>query len=186
MRVNRTGAVAAILTASLLFIAACGDSATSLPPTSPAPSAFAAADDLVPASPEVTAEIKAAHKDYVGAIRAADADALRAMFTDNYQCLRTNGRLVDVETTMRLLELSFGKIDEISFHDETVFMLGEHAYGFSLFRQSGSVGGKPYDLESRALDVFVKRGDRWLVAFTAVTSITGQPGETITDAARER
>lgn len=174
---NGCAAAALLATAALLGAAACGDQ--------PKPAPIVSYDDLTPASPEVTAEIMQAHQEYVAAIRAQDSDALRAMFTENYQCLRTNGRIVDLDETMRLLELSYVAIDEISFEDESVFMLGDHAYGFSRFRQSGAVGEQTYDLSSRSLDVFVRRGDRWLVAFTAVTPITGEAGETITDAAKD-
>lgn len=86
---------------------------------------------------------------------------------------------MDREGTIRRSELSDGDNAEISYRDESVMMLGSHAYGFSVYRQTGTAGDQHYDVTTRCLDVFVQSGDRWLVAFSVTTPMIGKPGEAI-------
>lgn len=125
----------------------------------------------VAAPADDTREIERVERALCDAIRAGDAATIEKLEDETYTLTNTRG-----EVTTRADDVADAKKGEIKYtefrnHDTTMRLYGDAAIRLGVTTLKGTSAGKPFALDVRFTDTYVKRADGWKIAASHATRI---------------
>ena len=105
------------------------------------------------------------------AIRTRDTDTIARLEDETYTLTNTHAQV-----STRADDIADAKKGEIHYlefrnHDTTVRLYGDAAIVLGITSLKGSSGGKPFALDVRFTDTYVRRSDGWKIAASQATRI---------------
>jgi len=137
--------------------------------------AFLACESSMAANPGADeAAIRRVEQDLCEAIRTGNADAIAKLEDETYTLTNTRGVV-----STRADDIADAKKGEIRYqefrnHDTTVRLYGDAAIVLGITSVKGTAGGKPFALDARFTDTYVRRADGWKIAASHATRIDGK------------
>jgi len=131
-----------------------------------------AAPALATATPaDDTREIERVERELLDAFRAGDAATIGKLEDETYTLTNTRG-----EVTTRADDIADAKKGEIRYtefrnHDTTMRLYGDAAIRLGITSLKGTASGKPFALDVRFTDTFIRRPDGWKIAASHATRI---------------
>jgi ketosteroid isomerase-like protein len=131
-----------------------------------------AAPAFAAASPaDDTRDIERVERELCDAIRTGDAAKIEKLEDETYTLTNTRG-----EVTKRADDIADAKKGEIRYtefrnHDTTMRLYGDAAIRLGITSLKGSASGKPFALDVRFTDTYVRRADGWKIAASHATRI---------------
>ena len=125
--------------------------------------AFAQLPNTPLKGPSVDDTVKQLEQDYGNAIQAADTDKLNQILADDWTNLGQTGELLTKQSF--LSDLKSGKYKLVSFQIGPMYVkvLGNVAVVQGSVSETSIADGKESTHKSVWMDVFEKRGDKWMV-----------------------
>jgi ketosteroid isomerase-like protein len=129
-----------------------------------------AAPAFAAASPaDDTRDIERVERELCDAIRTGDAAKIEKLEDETYTLTNTRG-----EVTKRADDIADAKKGEIRYtefrnHDTTMRLYGDAAIRLGITSLKGSASGKPFALDVRFTDTYVRRADGWKIAASHAT-----------------
>jgi ketosteroid isomerase-like protein len=123
------------------------------------------------ARPDDTREIERVERELCDAIRTGDAAKIEKLEDETYTLTNTRG-----EVTTRADDIADAKKGEIRYtefrnHDTTMRLYGDAAIRLGITSLKGTSSGKPFALDVRFTDTYIKRPDGWKIAASHATRI---------------
>jgi ketosteroid isomerase-like protein len=120
------------------------------------------------------AAIRRVEQDLCDAIRSGNADAIARLEDETYTLTNTRGVV-----STRADDIADAKKGEIRYeefrnHDTTVRVYGDAAIVLGVTTVKGTANGKPFALDARFTDTYVRRADGWKIAASHATRIDGK------------
>jgi hypothetical protein len=131
----------------------------------------ALAQPLVPADERTRKEILALQETYLELRKAGDLAGLGEMFDESYRNIWVDGRILNKADVMKLLAATTAGLGEIGYSRPDIFLMGENAVSIAVYRFSGELAGERFDTTARAVDIYAKRGDKWLAILGTTTKL---------------
>ena len=131
-----------------------------------------AAPMLASATPaDDTREIERVERELLDAIRTGDAATIEKYEDETYTLVSTRG-----EVTTRADDIADAKKGEIRYtefrnHDTTMRLYGDAAIRIGITTLKGTASGKPFALDVRFTDTYIRRADGWKLAASHATRI---------------
>ena len=118
-----------------------------------------------------TREIERVERELLDAFRAGDAATIGKLEDETYTLTNTRG-----EVTTRADDIADAKKGEIRYtefrnHDTTMRLYGDAAIRLGITSLKGTASGKPFALDVRFTDTYVRRADGWKIAASQATRI---------------
>jgi len=111
---------------------------------------------------------KAAHE-YDAAQVASDRAALERLIAPDYQLHNSQGKVQDKQSFIADQIAPGYKLEPFAIEEKVEKVMGDTAILGGVARARGTSGGEPYDVRLRFIDVWAKRGGRWVVVFSQAT-----------------
>lgn len=127
---------------------------------------------LAPAAPaDDTREIERVESLLLDAIRTGDAATIEKYEDATYTLVSTRG-----EVTTRADDIADAKKGDIRYtefrnHDTTMRLYGDAAIRLGITTLKGTASGKPFALDVRFTDTYIRRADGWKLAASHATRI---------------
>lgn len=131
-----------------------------------------AAPSFASASPaDDTREIERVEHALLDAIRTGDVAGIEKYEDETYTLVSTRG-----EVTTRADDIADAKKGEIRYtefrnHDTTMRLYGDAAIRLGITTLKGTASGKPFALDVRFTDTYIRRADGWKLAASHATRI---------------
>jgi ketosteroid isomerase-like protein len=118
-----------------------------------------------------TREIERVERELCDAIRTGDAATIEKLEDATYTLVSTRG-----EVTTRADDIADAKKGEIRYtefrnHDTTMRLYGDAAVRLGITSLKGTASGKPFALDVRFTDTYIRRPDGWKIAASHATRI---------------
>jgi ketosteroid isomerase-like protein len=118
-----------------------------------------------------TRDIERVERELCDAFRTGDAAAIAKLEDETYTLTNTRG-----EVTTRADDVADAKKGEIRYtefrnHDTTMRLYGDAAIRLGITSIKGTASGKPFVLDVRFTDTYVRRADGWKIAASHATRI---------------
>lgn len=128
------------------------------------------AQNAVAAPADDEREIRKVEAALCDALRSGDAAAIARLEDETYTL--TNSKS---EVTTRADDIADAKkgvrYDEFRNHEQTVRLYGDAAIVLGITSVKGTSGGKPFAVDFRFTDTYVRRADGWKIAASHATRI---------------
>lgn len=125
--------------------------------------AFARPQAAAPAkAPSVSDTVKQLERDWLDAAKAGDADKLNAIMADDWMGIESDGTVVNKKTYVGWTKSGDAKLESSEIGPMTVKVMGGVAVCQGSDTEKSSMKGKDTSGKYVWMDVFVKRGDKWL------------------------
>ena len=111
---------------------------------------------------------KAAHE-YDEAQVKSDRAALERLLADDYVLHNSAGQVQDKRSFIADQIAPGYKLEPFVIEEKVEKVMGDAAILGGVARAKGTSGGEPYDVRLRFIDVWAKRGGRWVVVFSQAT-----------------
>ena len=113
---------------------------------------------------------KAAH-DYDEAQVASNKAELERLLADDYVLHNSGGQRQD-KTSFIADQIAPGyKLEPFVIEEKVEKVMGDAAILGGVARAKGTSGGEPYDVKLRFIDIWQKRGGRWVVVMSQATRV---------------
>ena len=118
-----------------------------------------------------TREIERVERELLDAFRTGDAATIEKLEDETYTLVSTRG-----EVTTRADDIADAKKGEIRYtefrnHHTTMRLYGDAAIRLGITSLKGTASGKPFALDVRFTDTYVRRADGWKIAASQATRI---------------
>jgi ketosteroid isomerase-like protein len=113
---------------------------------------------------------KAAH-DYDDAQVKSDKAALERLLAPDYVLHNSAGQVQDKASFIADQVAPGYKLEPFVVEEKVEKVMGDAAILGGVARAKGTSGGEPYDVRLRFIDVWAKRGGRWVVVFSQATRV---------------
>lgn len=134
-------------------------------------SLLAAAALLATGGAALPADLAKAAHDYDAAQVASDKAALERLLAPDYVLHNSSGQVQD-KASFIADQLAPGyKLEPFTVEEKVEKVMGDAAILGGVARARGTSGGEPYDVRLRFIDVWAKRGGRWVVVFSQATRV---------------
>ena len=114
-------------------------------------------------SPSVADTLKQLEQDFGDAIKAVDANKLNQILADDWVNLGGGGRILTKEGFLRDLKSGNDKLESFELGPMEVKVLGNVAVAQGTVTEKSNTSGQDSSGKSVWMDVFVKRGDKWVI-----------------------
>jgi hypothetical protein len=113
---------------------------------------------------------KAAH-DYDQAQVSSNRAELERLIADDYVLHNSGGQAQD-KTSFIADQLAPGyKLEPFEVTEKVEKVMGDAAILGGVARAKGTSGGEPYDVKLRFIDIWAKRGGKWVVVMSQATRV---------------
>ena len=137
--------------------------------------AFLACTALMAASPSADeADIRRVEQDLCEAIRTGNADAIARFEDETYTLTNTRGVVSTRADDIADAKRGDIRYEEFRNHDTKVRLYGDAAIVLGITTVKGTAAGKPFALDARFTDTYVRRADGWKIAASHATRIDGK------------
>ncbi len=113
--------------------------------------------------PSVADTLKQLEQDFGDAIKAADADKINEILADDWVELTGSGKILTRESFLSDLKSGNDKLESFELGPMDVKVLGNVAVVQGSATEKRTTGGQDSSGKSVWMDVFVKRGDKWVI-----------------------
>ncbi|TAJ68959.1 MAG: nuclear transport factor 2 family protein [Phenylobacterium sp.] len=113
---------------------------------------------------------KAAH-DYDRAQVASDKAELERLIADDYVLHNSGGQVQDKKSFIADQVAPGYKLEPFVVEEKVEKVMGTAAILGGVARAKGTSGGEPYDVKLRFIDVWQKRGGKWVVVMSQATRV---------------
>jgi ketosteroid isomerase-like protein len=124
--------------------------------------AYAQAQKAPAATPNVADAIKQLEQDWVDAMKAGNADKLGQILADDWTGLGYDGKKSTKQSYLADLKSGASKLESFEFGPMDVKVLGNVAVVQGSDTEKSTTNGKDSSGKWVWMDVFVKRGDKWV------------------------
>ncbi len=114
-------------------------------------------------SPSVADTLKQLEQDFGDAIKAVDANKLNQILADDWVNLGGGGRILTKEGFLRDLKSGNDKLESFELGPMDVKVLGNVAVVQGSATEKRTTRGQDWSGKTVWTDVFVKRGDKWVI-----------------------
>ena len=111
---------------------------------------------------------KAAH-DYDQAQVKSDRAELERLIADDYQLHNSGGQVQDKASFIADQVAPGYRLEPFVIEEKVEKVMGDTAILGGVAQARGTSGGEPYNVRLRFIDVWAKRGGRWVVVFSQAT-----------------
>ena len=123
---------------------------------------FAQAPNAPAKGPTVSDGVKQLEHDWVDAMKAGDADKLSQIIADDWTGLSYDGKKSTKKSYLADLKSGASKVESFEFGPLDVKVLGNVAVVQGSDTEKSTTNGKDSSGKWVWMDVFVKRGDKWV------------------------
>ncbi len=124
---------------------------------------------LAAASVALPADLAKAAHDYDRAQVTSNRAELERLIADDYRLHNSGGQVQD-KTSFIADQIAPGyKLEPFVIEEKVEKVMGDAAILGGVAQAKGTSGGEPYDVRLRFIDVWAKRGGRWVVVFSQAT-----------------
>ena len=114
-------------------------------------------------------------RDWVAALHRNDADFVNTILAPEFVSTYDDGSRGDRAQELRLVKEFNRQVDKWAIDEVTVRVFNETAVVWFTQRMVGPVQGKPFEIVTRYMDVFVNRDGKWLCVASQSTKIAPKP-----------
>ncbi len=139
------------LVGAVLFACVCVGLVLADPPKAPSQGA------------SVADTLKQLEQDFGDAIKAVDADKINQILADDWVNPGSSGRILTKESFLSDLKSGNDKLESFELGPMDVKVLGNVAVVQGSATEKRTTGGQDSSGKSIWMDVFVKRGDKWVI-----------------------
>lgn len=126
-----------------------------------------------PGSKDEQAVLQALHQ-WVDALRRNDTAAVEQIVADDYLITTAEGTVLNKEQDTAPLKSGEVKFESAATEDVKVRVFGKTAIVTGIGRFKGTYKGRPFTVNERFTDVYVKRRDRWQPVAAHSTALRAQ------------
>lgn len=137
---------------AILLVCACAALAFARPQGAAAPAK----------APSVSDAIKQLERDWIDAAKAGDADKLGAIIADDWMGIQADGAVWSKKTELNSVKSGESKLESVEIGPMEVKVMGSVAVCQGSDTEKSSAKGKDTSGKYVWMDVFVKRGDKWV------------------------
>ena len=123
---------------------------------------FAQAPKVPSKGPSVSDAVKQLEHDWTDAMKAGDADKLSQILADDWTGLGYDGKKSTKQSSLADLKSGKSKLESFEFGPMDVKVLGNVAVVQGSDTEKSTTNGKDSSGKWVWMDVFVKRGDKWV------------------------
>jgi ketosteroid isomerase-like protein len=132
---------------------------------------FAAAGDRSSAAESAAREIAALEETFNRVQLQGDAAGLGALLADDYVSIYADGTVYTKKDWLSWFDKSAPREkraapEDLATENESVRIFGDTAIVVLRLHEKGSFFGQPYEARGRATDVWIRRGDHWVLVLT--------------------
>jgi ketosteroid isomerase-like protein len=113
-------------------------------------------------------------RDWIAALQRNDVDFVSSILAPEFLSTSDNGDRADRVRELQLVKTFNQQVDKWTVDDFTVKVFNETAVVWFTQRMIGPVQGKPTEIVSRFMDVFVNRDGKWLCVASQSTKVTAK------------
>ena len=124
---------------------------------------------LAAASVALPADLAKAAHDYDQAQVSSNRAELDRLIADDYALHNSGGQRQDKASFIADQIAPGYRLEPFEVTEKVEKVMGDAAILGGVARAKGSSGGEPYDVRLRFIDVWAKRGGRWVVVFSQAT-----------------
>jgi hypothetical protein len=124
---------------------------------------------LAAASVALPADLAKAAHDYDQAQVTSNRAELERLIADDYQLHNSGGQVQDKKSFIADQIAPGYKLEPFVIEEKVEKVMGDAAILGGVAQAKGTSGGEPYDVRLRFIDVWAKRGGRWVVVFSQAT-----------------
>ena len=124
---------------------------------------------LAAASVALPADLAKAAHDYDQAQVKSDRAELERLIADDYQLHNSGGQVQDKASFIADQVAPGYKLEPFVIEEKVEKVMGDTAILGGVAQARGTSGGEPYNVRLRFIDVWAKRGGRWVVVFSQAT-----------------
>ena len=128
-----------------------------------------AAAALLGVSGALPADLAKAAHDYDQAQVTSNRAELERLIADDYQLHNSSGQVQDKASFIADQVAPGYKLEPFVVEEKVEKVMGDAAILGGVAQAKGTSGGEPYDVRLRFIDVWAKRGGRWVVVFSQAT-----------------
>ena len=136
-----------------------------------ATSSAAAAQRRVQSAQQILEQIE---RDWVEAMQTNNVAFVDSVLAPEFIATYGDGSRLDKTRELQMVERFNSQVDEWIVEDFIIKVYGETAVVWFTQRMTGPVQGKPTEIVSRYMDVFVIRDGKWLCVGSQSTRVTGK------------
>ena len=126
---------------------------------------------LAAASVALPADLAKAAHDYDQAQVSSNRAELERLIADDYVLHNSGGQRQD-KTSFIADQIAPGyKLEPFEVTEKVEKVMGDAAILGGVARARGTSGGEPYDVKLRFIDVWAKRGGKWVVVMSQATGV---------------
>jgi ketosteroid isomerase-like protein len=133
--------------------------------------AFAQATKAPAKGPSVADAVKQLEHDWTDAAKAGDTDKLGAILADDWMGIGPDGKVGGKKAYLADYKSGASKLESFEFGPMDVKVLGSTAVVQGSDREKSMTAGKDSSGKYAWMDVFVKRGDKWVAVRSEVTMV---------------
>jgi hypothetical protein len=126
---------------------------------------------LAAASVALPADLEKAAHDYDQAQVKSDKAELERLLAPDYVLHNSGGQVQDKASFIADQVAPGYKLEPFTVEEKVEKVMGDSAILGGVARAKGTSGGEPYDVRLRFIDVWAKRGGRWVVVFSQATRV---------------
>ena len=124
---------------------------------------------LAAASVALPADLAKAAHDYDAAQVKSDRAELERLIADDYQLHNSGGQVQDKRSFIADQIAPGYKLEPFVIEEKVEKVMGDTAILGGVAQAKGTSGGEPYSVRLRFIDVWARRGGRWVVVFSQAT-----------------
>ena len=124
---------------------------------------------LAAASVALPADLAKAAHDYDQAQVKSDRAELERLIADDYQLHNSGGQVQDKASFIADQVAPGYRLEPFVIEEKVEKVMGDTAILGGVAQARGTSGGEPYNVRLRFIDVWAKRGGRWVVVFSQAT-----------------
>jgi hypothetical protein len=126
---------------------------------------------LAAASVALPADLAKAAHDYDQAQVSSNRAELERLIADDYVLHNSGGQRQD-KTSFIADQIAPGyKLEPFEVTEKVEKVMGDAAILGGVARAKGTSGGEPYDVKLRFIDIWAKRGGKWVVVMSQATRV---------------
>lgn len=131
-----------------------------------------AAPGFAGASPaDDTREIERVERELCDAIRTGDAATIAKLEDETYTLTNTHGEVSTRADDVADAKKGTIRYSEFRNHDTTYRVYGDAAIVLGITSLKGTASGKPFELDAKFTDTYVRRADGWKIAASHATRL---------------
>ena len=126
---------------------------------------------LAAASVALPAELAKAAHDYDQAQVSSNRAELERLIADDYVLHNSGGQRQDKASFIADQIAPGYKLEPFEVTEKVEKVMGDAAILGGVARAKGTSGGEPYDVKLRFIDIWAKRGGKWVVVMSQATRV---------------